>query len=399
MKSRQLKRERAGVRKNSNVAFHLVFVSANVLLGVFFNGQQQYQFIDGTLEMTVSVPPAYWAYLIYPLVIIVTFDFFAAQTYFVFYLLVLIYYPFLFGSWSLLTTGTFTAPFQAGFGMAIACSLTIAFAIFQHYFYPKWIRSNSFQEKIGAKLFWGIYQVDHDSWTITYGKTYCKNHTCQYEGDVSPDTGLPHGFGEWIDDCSGGESIVGNWKNGMPFAPFSSIIQKSGDTFRAVVLLYYHASDDTFTKNKPKPTNLQSARIGVASVECSVQGAFYKHVPSVELMFDEPMTVFNQYMDNRETDPSSKISNSTTASDHLSTSDALQKCFPYLELAEVNENVDTSITIKSDDPRGIQVEGHIHAVKESHHSSVEDSVVVEIVRQSDNRNDDGIARNKVITSM
>mmetsp|Transcript_23782 Transcript_23782/g.35977 ORF Transcript_23782/g.35977 Transcript_23782/m.35977 type:complete len:884 (-) Transcript_23782:3-2654(-) len=397
MKSRQLLRDRGGVRKNSSAALHVSFAFAFVVAAVLLNGEQVYFWDNFTLDMHVTIDPEDWRALVYPLFIIVTFDYFAEQRYFSAYLLLIIYYPFGFCLWSFLTTQSWIPReyLPTGLIWTIVSILTFVIALNNHYFYPRWIKSKFFQDKIGAKFFWGIEQADGESWTMTYRKIFYERHTCQYEGRISQQTGLPDGFGEWIDDSPTGESIIGNWKNGVPMAPFKSTVQNNGDGFNAVALMYYHATDDTFTENKSKPTNLLPARMGVASVECSVQGAFYRHVPEVRLFFDEQITVKDESM--HDFFP-------VVSSNHISTVEALKKCLPYLETTDINSSdgdvKNTTITIKLNDPRGIQVEGHVNAITSNYYSTDVHEVVVQIVSKGkDFKNKERMRARRGVTSM
>lgn len=76
----------------------------------------------------------------------------------------------------------------------------------------------------------------------------------------------------------------GYWKQGTPVAPFSSWNVGSDDAVVAVRVAYFKATDDVFEKNKLKPTNDLPPECGVASVECSVSGSFYKHLPCATLI-------------------------------------------------------------------------------------------------------------------
>mmetsp|Transcript_26973 Transcript_26973/g.40956 ORF Transcript_26973/g.40956 Transcript_26973/m.40956 type:complete len:854 (+) Transcript_26973:219-2780(+) len=410
MKSRQLERERAGVKKANAISFHLFVAFASIVVAVLFHGSQLIIWEGSTLHMTVEIDLEAWLWLsVYPFIILVTFDIFASKKWFPAYLLIVIYYPMilLILSWLIYgRTDYETGELFRDILWGVFTVLTIGATLFLHYFYPKWIKSKEFRSMIGAKCFWGIYQVDSNanSWSIAYGGHCCtRRRACQYQGGISQETGRPDGFGEWIDDAGNGESLIGYWRNGVPMAPFRSTVRKSGDVFNAAVLMYYHATDDTFKKNKSKPTNILPARMGIASVECSVQGAFYKHVPEVRLFFDEPITVKDECME----------SLSPSSNSHVSTTEAIKKCIPYLALdldsfdmessaaSTDNENLKTSIIISSDDPRGVQVEGHVNEMTGRHCSPSVDKVVVQVVRTGEDgrKKRAGIGRQSIITSM
>ena len=90
-----------------------------------------------------------------------------------------------------------------------------------------------------------------------------------YDGEVS-EAGLPHGYGRWMDDHKHGEILTGWWQQGVPLAPFVSREVESGNTFVAVNIGYFRATDDPFAYNNIIPRNNNSAVCGLASVECSV---------------------------------------------------------------------------------------------------------------------------------
>jgi hypothetical protein len=72
-----------------------------------------------------------------------------------------------------------------------------------------------------------------------------------------------------------------------------------GDAFQAVRLIYVMASDDKYTKTNFWPSNENLMMCGLlASVECSVSGAFYKELPCVRhlTMPSNDIIVFDKQM-------------------------------------------------------------------------------------------------------
>lgn len=110
-------------------------------------------------------------------------------------------------------------------------------------------------------------------------------HTCMYEGEKN-NQGLPHGSGRWFDDNPNGEVLTGHWANGVPIGPFISRTCGKGDGFTAIRVAYFIATDDDFKKNARKPSNENAPKIGLATVECSVNGSFFRHLPRAKQMFD-----------------------------------------------------------------------------------------------------------------
>jgi len=160
-------------------------------------------------------------------------------------------------------------------------SFTIVLSLIGRVWYPRYIGSEKFLKIGRARNFWRIRAVSE--WTMMYDGKYGRfsnRHTCKYEGETN-ENGSPHGFGYWLDDDPNGEELNGMWEYGKPIAPFTSRQYGSGDTFQAVAVAYFLATDDGFdTKNKFFPTSDLPSRFGVASVECSIYGAFYRHLPA-----------------------------------------------------------------------------------------------------------------------
>ena len=96
---------------------------------------------------------------------------------------------------------------------------------------------------------------------------------------------------------------------------------------------FLKASDDRFESTKLWPTNKLQVECGVASVECSVSGAFYNELPEAKI-FIGPFP-FDLKMSIREM---------------------------YDSLLTIHQKEKTqSLSIIADNSRGIQIEGHIHA--------------------------------------
>ena len=215
----------------------------------------------------------------------------------------------------------------------------LAFVLIFHV-YPKVVTSKWFRV-YGASRYFRISVLD--DWTMEYDGRWgrcSRRYVCRYVGEVNEE-GLPHGRGVWSDDSYNGEVLTGMWKDGKPVPPFDSRqYGGKGNTFAGVQLAFYMASDDTFDANKLFPTNEQPPRCGVIGVECSIAGDFYSHLPEASLVVGpkvdgEGLTIGEccRLLDGPSASAGAGIANEPT----------------------------TALHITSDDPRGIQVGGHVYA--------------------------------------
>ena len=219
--------------------------------------------------------------------------------------------------------------------------ITLLAFVLIFYVYPKVVTSKWFRLSYGASRYFRISVLD--DWTMEYDGRWgrcSRRYVCRYVGDVNEE-GLPHGRGVWSDDSYNGEVLTGMWKDGKPVAPFDSRqYGGKGNTFAGVQLAYYMASDDTFEANKLMPTNEQPPRCGVISVECSIAGDFYSNLPEASL-------VVGPKVDGEDT----TIGECCRLLDGPSASAG----------AGIANEPTTALHITSDDPRGIQVGGHVYA--------------------------------------
>eukprot|EP00956_Cyclotella_meneghiniana_P038534 scaffold155675_cov77-Cyclotella_meneghiniana.AAC.2 len=223
--------------------------------------------------------------------------------------------------------------------------------------YPKYVTSNWFRQR-HARRFWRIKLLD-DGNTIEYDGMMgrCGRHfACRYVGDTNA-TGLPHGRGIWSDDSYNGEVLTGTWVNGIPVAPFSSRqYGGKGSTYSAVQIAYFFASDDQFEANKLVPTNDEPPRCGIASVECSTGGEFMTHLPHATLLSGP----FVEGQDG--------ITIGTICKD----------------LDSGSQTVDpvTSLQINTDDPRGVQISGHLYAHTGSPFTRKTTQIIIDVIKTS-----------------
>lgn len=262
-----------------------------------------------------------------------------------------VYWPLLSAVVALLFTGTTQALSKEWIlvSLVIAEVWTFLVTISVHFLYPAFIRSDWFRDHVGATRYWDIQLIS--GWTMTYsGKYGFARYTCKYEGEFNED-GLPSGSGRWSDDSHGGEILTGKWKDGKPVAPFLSRQYGTGDAFRATPIAYFLATDDEFGSNKLIPSNTKQARCGVATVECSVQGAFYKNLPAVSELFG----------------PEDK--------------ESLSECFRYMVHLDVGQR--NHVEINASDPRGVEVPGHVFATTGLPFSNESDEIVVNVIREAE----------------
>ncbi|KAG0239024.1 hypothetical protein BGX31_003088 [Mortierella sp. GBA43] len=108
--------------------------------------------------------------------------------------------------------------------------------------------------------------------------------TVSYVGEYD-DQGRPHGLGEWTDHTYTGEALQGIWEHGIPIGPFKSQEYGTGNTFSSIRVGYCKNSMD-----KDNSTVFGAARdpngptYGAASVECSISGKFFHHLPHARII-------------------------------------------------------------------------------------------------------------------
>ena len=116
----------------------------------------------------------------------------------------------------------------------------------------------------------------------------CCSQSCTfgYTGEVDAD-GRPHGLGTWTDDARHGECLQGVWQHGQPIGPFRASEYCSDYRFTNVRLAFAH--------NRAEPTDSKTSwwrptwsrhglHWGVASLEQSVAGAWFRALPHPEVL-------------------------------------------------------------------------------------------------------------------
>ena len=108
----------------------------------------------------------------------------------------------------------------------------------------------------------------------------------QYSGSFN-NKNQPHGYGEWKDSDTMGETCGGMFYNGLPIAPYLAREKYGYGIFRNIRIGFVTISAgskvaiDMSTSFLKKEETLQGKGLycGVAEVECCVSGTFYRHFP------------------------------------------------------------------------------------------------------------------------
>mmetsp|Transcript_45198 Transcript_45198/g.72461 ORF Transcript_45198/g.72461 Transcript_45198/m.72461 type:complete len:1349 (-) Transcript_45198:1079-5125(-) len=230
--------------------------------------------------------------------------------------------------------------------------VTLMVHIWVHYIYPKVLATDWFRETIGAQRWWEVRMIG--PWTLTYSTGFGRA-TCSYRGQTNA-SGLPHGYGHWMDDSYHGEILTGWWENGRPVGPFRSREFGSGYAFDKVMIGFVMATDDEFETRNYIPKNTRHPRVGVASVECSVSGAFFSHLPEANILYG-PRDLSNEPPSNltvTSTAPLVHDVNEANAGSTATIGDCLAR-IRYLSIAHPL----TSVLITAKRGRGVTVAGHI----------------------------------------
>ncbi|CAM9171667.1 unnamed protein product [Phaeothamnion confervicola] len=116
-----------------------------------------------------------------------------------------------------------------------------------------------------------------------------------YEGGLDAE-GRPHGGGQWEELAINGERLRGWWRHGRPVGPFRSSEKGTGFAFHGVRVGFVRniyeeektAQNRSVLEKKMAasafwPKRIEGGKLayGVASVECSVSGKFFRHLPQV----------------------------------------------------------------------------------------------------------------------
>ncbi|KAG0267670.1 hypothetical protein DFQ27_008450 [Actinomortierella ambigua] len=172
--------------------------------------------------------------------------------------------------------------------------LTISLVLFNRIVYPRIVLRGKF---LNARWWWKIRDVkepesssssnyktvafsfslwDQDEYQISRGMV-------SYTGEFD-EQGRPHGLGLWKEGTYTGEALQGIWEHGVPIGPFKSQEYGTGNAFSSLRV--------GFCKNSSDPDNRttwnsqrdpKGVSYGAATVECSVSGKFFQHLPFVRI--------------------------------------------------------------------------------------------------------------------
>jgi len=159
--------------------------------------------------------------------------------------------------------------------------VTVVAYCFTHYLYP-WL---VLHQKFNLVDWWTI-KPGIETNSLTYrskARFYSrKRNVIKYCGGLNAQ-GQPHGYGMWTDTAYHGERLTGQWEDGVPVGPFRSFEHGSGYSFVNIRIGFCH------NRGEKGPTEISffpkhaenGLNWGVASVECSVSGGFFKYLPTV----------------------------------------------------------------------------------------------------------------------
>eukprot|EP00924_Labyrinthula_sp_SR-Ha-C_P007135 augustus_masked-scaffold_8-processed-gene-10.5-mRNA-1 protein AED:0.40 eAED:0.40 QI:0/0/0/0.5/1/1/2/0/340 len=107
-----------------------------------------------------------------------------------------------------------------------------------------------------------------------------KRRLCTFKGEINEELEA-HGLGLWRDEVLSGEIYSGYFFNGISIGPFLSREFKTGFAFEGILLTVFNATEDAF--NLPslysKLKTKDRFKFELASVEASVAGSFFSHLP------------------------------------------------------------------------------------------------------------------------
>ncbi|KAH9261258.1 hypothetical protein BASA81_000962 [Batrachochytrium salamandrivorans] len=242
---------------------------------------------------------------------------------------------------------------------------TFALYISQQIIYPKFARSNFFRENIGVVWWFGLRPVFKQKFTLTYDSDTFGlqgRRSCTYRGELDAD-GLPHGFGNWLDDSYHGELMSGVWDRGEPVGPFRSREFGSGFAFESLRVGFVHCSDDTTESRNWFPSQERLPTIGAASVECSVAGGFFSHLPRATIL-DGPYCLASLFYSSaeQETNPFDGGEEDVASNPFFHTNPhrpmrRVQDVLPQLKVL-FSEHPSSSLIITATKDRGVLVSGH-----------------------------------------
>ncbi|KAI9011627.1 hypothetical protein DFJ74DRAFT_734806 [Hyaloraphidium curvatum] len=132
--------------------------------------------------------------------------------------------------------------------------------------------------------YFDLRPVEDRPWTFSFKpEGSFRRSTLTYRGSVDAD-GRPDGYGEYLDDSTGGESLSGFFRNGIPVAPFTSAIPTTGSTFSAARIAILRNCASPWDTGSLTLKRSEGLTVGVAAVECCLAGRFLRHLPEATLL-------------------------------------------------------------------------------------------------------------------
>lgn len=113
-----------------------------------------------------------------------------------------------------------------------------------------------------------------------------RRYTIEYVGGLDKDL-RPHGFGMWKDSAYHGESLSGLWDHGIPIGPYTTREHGTGFSTEKLRIAYASIRGEKNTNGTDLRPSFKQLSWGVASVECSVAGRFFRFLPSVFHFFGQ----------------------------------------------------------------------------------------------------------------
>jgi len=360
MYHRKKQRELNGPQKKKN-KYHLIALSILLIL-VYTGSSSQSNGVDEVKEVVLMLDfheilgISAWIFLS----IIIT-EILSGSKFTMLFNWCAIYWPLIFVASSVLFRGDNKMNWLTSF-LIVMEIVTVLIFLSIHYLYPKFLSSKCFRKYYGPQRWWNI-KVNRKNYRFIFESgPLNKIRECRYEGPLK--NNKPHGKnGIWSDDTYHGEVLRGSWENGVPVLFTSREYGGKGNSFSAVKVAFFFASDDKYHKNKLIPSNDIPPRVGVASVECSVAGDFYQHLPCASLLIQP--TIEGEEEGNMTIGACIKL---------LAEDDDY---FAGSNSSSINEGI-TKIEIDSSDPRGVQIGGHVYNDSGSVFTTHANSITIDI---------------------
>lgn len=170
--------------------------------------------------------------------------------------------------------------------IAFACIEFITVAVYyfsRNFDTPSWFLWLHSTNPLGDLAYWHVEELSSKKpgFYVAKGALEVKKKRFSYHGETNS-SGVPHGYGTWTSEWQFGEVLSGLWDNGAPVGPFRSRECKTGSSFANLRIGIATVSEGYHSQN----TKVSPLRFGVACVECSISGKFFKDLPAPQLLMD-----------------------------------------------------------------------------------------------------------------